>query len=123
MVVVDECGHQRKRIGWLQFYEGYRMSKIGFRAAKAKLIAALKNGEYQHATRGGDLNSKNFLLTGQVSADEVCEIAKACRGQDYTSAPHHSLPTMEVHILKRDGWYIKFYILEDPSVTFISVHM
>ncbi len=113
---------QRKRIGRLQKYEGCRISKLGFRAAKQKLVAALDKGDYLHAARSGNLNSKNLLMTGQVSAEQISNIVKACQGQDYTSAPLHNRPTMEVHILKRDGWYIKFYFLETPSVMFISVH-
>ncbi len=96
------------------------MSKIGFTAAKQKLVAALDNGDYLHAARSGNLNSKNLLLPGQVSAEQIASIVKACQGPDYTSDPLHSCPSVEVYILKGDGWYIKFCFLENPSVMFIS---
>ena len=35
--------------------------------------------------------------------------------------PHDMVKTVDVHILRKDGWYIKFYFL-DPKTIFISVH-
>lgn len=89
---------------------------------KRKLIAALENGDYAHDTNRGSIDTKNLLFTGDVSVDFVLSLAKACQGQDHSSAPHHFAPNLEVHILKREEWYIKFYFLEDPTVRFISVH-
>ncbi|WP_181427854.1 hypothetical protein [Pseudomonas mosselii] len=44
-----------------------------------------------------------------------------CDGSHYSSSPHHAVPAIEVHVLKRRGWYIKFYFIE-PQTWFISVH-
>lgn len=35
--------------------------------------------------------------------------------------PCHTGASTEVHVLRRDGWYIKFYFLDEDTV-FISVH-
>jgi hypothetical protein len=96
------------------------MKLIGFAVAKAKVIESLRNGTYQHELRGA-IDVKNALATGEVSATEVINIVQRCNGTHHRSSIHHSYPSIEVHILRRDGWYIKFYFLE-PDTWFISVH-
>ncbi len=98
------------------------MSKIGFRTAKRLLVAALESGDYAHELDRGSIETKNLLATGRVSADEVLDLVAPCRGQNHSSSAHHFDARIEVHILKINGWYIKFYVLGDPSVMFISVH-
>lgn len=44
--------------------------KTGFREAQRAVIAALESGEYQHVSRG-DIDIKNLLATGEVSARAV----------------------------------------------------
>ncbi len=92
----------------------------GFTRAKRALQAALRDGSYQHEARSG-INTKNLLATGAVSAETVLEVVKRCNGSHCESSPHHSVPSVMVHVLRRDGWYIKFYFV-DPVTTFISVH-
>lgn len=94
--------------------------RIGFREAQRAVIAALEAGEYQHVSRG-DIDVKNLLAAGEVSASEVAQVVRSCRGIHYTSSPHHAVDAIEVHVLKRDGWYIKFFFIE-PDTWFISVH-
>ena len=94
--------------------------KIGFREAQRAVIAALESGEYQHVSRG-DIDVKNLLATGEVSASEVADVVRSCRGGHHTSSPHHAVVAIEVHVLKRHGWYIKFFFIE-PDTWFISVH-
>jgi len=94
--------------------------KFGFREAQRAVIAALESGEYQHVSRR-DIDVKNLLATGEVSAGEVAEVVRSCRGIHHASTPHHAVSAIEVHVLKRDGWYIKFFFIE-PDTWFISVH-
>ncbi|MCC9006470.1 hypothetical protein [Pseudomonas putida] len=94
--------------------------KTGFREAQRAVIAALESGEYQHVSRG-DIDMKNLLATGEVSARAVVEVVRSCRGIHHASSPHHAVAAVEVHVLKRDGWYIKFFFIE-PDTWFISVH-
>ena len=93
---------------------------MGFKDAKAKILSALANGTYQHEARG-NIDEKNKLAVGEVTADEVREIIKKCRGGDHTHSPHHMDSSLTVHVLRKSGWYIKFYFI-DPDALFISVH-
>lgn len=97
------------------------MRRTGFREAKRKVIRALLEGTYQHETARSEIATKNLLLTGQVSPADICAVLMRSQGQDHSVSPHHHAPTVEVHVIKRDGWYVKFYFL-DPDTVFISVH-
>ncbi|MFO3724393.1 hypothetical protein [Pseudomonas sp. HLMP] len=92
----------------------------GFRKARRDLIAALERGDYLHVSRG-DIEVKNLLATGAVSAQEVIGIVRACSGMHHACSPHHAVAQIDVHVLRRHGWYIKFYFIE-PGAWFISVH-
>lgn len=92
----------------------------GFRTARREVIAALETGDYLHVARG-DIDVKNLLATGAVSAEQVIDVIRACNGTHYRSSPHHAVASVEVHLLRWHGWYIKFYFLE-PDTWFISVH-
>ncbi|WP_421547193.1 hypothetical protein [Pseudomonas sp. QD4] len=52
---------------------------------------------------------------------ELIEIIEQCTGRHHSSSPHHAAPQIEVHVLARRPWYIKFYFIE-PDAWFISVH-
>ena len=97
---------------------------MGFKDARSDLINCLKAENYQHEDRS-DIESKNLLSTGEINAEEVIELAKACNGKNYETSKHHFLPNQEVHILiptvAKQKWYIKFYFVE-PDVWFLSVH-
>ena len=92
----------------------------GFRQAKRDLIAALQTGTYLHAVRGS-IEVKNLLATAEVCVPELIEIIEQCTGRHHSSSPHHAAPQIEVHVLARRPWYIKFYFIE-PDAWFISVH-
>ena len=94
--------------------------ETGFRKARRQVIAALESGNYLHVSRG-DIEVRNLLATGAVSASEIVDIIRSCNGTHHSSSPHHSVATIEVHVIKRLGWYIKFYFIE-PDTWFISVH-
>jgi hypothetical protein len=94
--------------------------ETGFRKARRAVIAALESGNYQHVSRG-DIEVKNLLASGGVSASEVAHIIRSSKGAHHSSSPHHSVTTIEVHVIRRLGWYIKFYFIE-PDTWFISVH-
>ena len=106
----------------LEIYEKLRIlkGKIGFKEARKRVIAALQGGAYQHEVRS-QIDTKNLLHTGQVSSGDLCGMLKRCQGQDHAMSPHHTLPGLDIHIIKRDGWYVKFHFL-DPNTVFISVH-
>lgn len=92
----------------------------GFSEAKQKLLAALESGDYQHEVRDR-IEVKNALVTGQVSASDLALIVRKTNGLCHSMSPHHGDAAITVHLIKTDGWYIKFYFL-DPSTIFISVH-
>jgi hypothetical protein len=94
--------------------------KIGFKEAKRRAIEALRNKTYQ-ITERREIETKNLLYGNSISEKEVIEIISKCHGQDHEMRPHDMVKTVDVHILRKDGWYIKFYFL-DPETFFLSVH-
>lgn len=92
----------------------------GFKAVKRAVIAALECGDYEHVARE-DIEVKNLLAIGAVSADLVIEVIKASRGTDYECSPLHANGRVNCHLIKARGWYVKFYFI-DPATMFISVH-
>lgn len=93
---------------------------MAFKGVRYRVIKALKEGTYQHAARGS-IEDKNALMTGDISPERLITIIDRCNGTHHESSEHHEFKGIEVHILKRDGWYIKFYFV-DPDTVFISVH-
>lgn len=93
---------------------------MGFNDAKKKVLDALKNGTYQHAARA-QIDGKNLLETGDVSSEFVIKLVTKCNGNNCTISTHHQISSVEVYVLKKDGWYVKFYFI-DPDTFFISVH-
>lgn len=92
----------------------------GFVEAKRRVLLALAAGTFQHEVRHG-IDVKNLLQTGLVAAEDVAAVIRRCNGTHYTASQHHAVKQIDVHVLKRDGWYIKFYFV-DPDTIFISVH-
>lgn len=92
----------------------------GFKQVKRAVIEALKDGRYQHEARN-DINVKNLLATGEVTANEVIDLLRRSNGMQYEVSPHHSSSAFNVHIITVSTWYVKFYFL-DPDTWFISVH-
>tara|TARA_R110000850_G_scaffold214249_3_gene340173 strand:- start:4574 stop:4858 length:285 start_codon:yes stop_codon:yes gene_type:complete len=93
---------------------------MGFKAAKAALINALKNGNYQHAERGS-IDVKNLLAIGRVTAEELIEVIKRCDGTQHSCSKHHQVKELDVHLIKCNEWYVRFFFIT-PDVWFISVH-
>ena len=84
---------------------------MGFTEVKKKVLLALLSGNYEHETRSGLIDEKNQLATGQVTAAFVSNIVKRCTGSDYESSPHHKAPSVTVHVIRKNNWYVKFYFL------------
>ncbi len=97
------------------------MTGHGYKLAKAKVIAALQNGTYSHAVPRSSIETKNLLFTGAVSSEEVCDLIKHSTGSHHHASAHHLDASILVHVIRCEGWYVKFYFL-DPATIFISVH-
>lgn len=93
---------------------------MGFKEAKRLVLAALGNGSFLIESRT-NIATKNLLAMGIVSATDLIDIIGKCNGSHHSCSPHHADASIDVHVLLRDGWYIKFYVVE-PDVVFISVH-
>ena len=93
---------------------------MAYRTAKRSILKALREGNFQHESRG-DIDVKNLLAMGKVSAKEVAQLIADSDGTMHVQSPHHTVKEVMVHIIKVNGWYIKFYFLE-PDAWFISVH-
>lgn len=93
---------------------------MGFKIVKEKIIDALMNATYEHEVRM-DIDEKNRLQNGEVTAQFVIDLIRKSSGNDYSSSPHHQDRKVEVHVIVKNEWYIKFYFI-DPSAVFISVH-
>ncbi|WP_323023849.1 hypothetical protein [Castellaniella sp.] len=93
----------------------------GFRAVKRMVIAALQSGAFQHEVRS-QIDLKNLLQCGEISAAEVEALIRRSTGTEHACSPHHQVPEIDVHVIKTQGWYIKFYFVGDPDTLFISVH-
>jgi len=87
---------------------------------KRAVIDALLSGDFQFAARR-DLPLKNLLAMGMVSPTFVADIIRSSRGGDYACSPLHGKHTIDCHLIRSQGWYIKVYFLE-PDTWFVSVH-
>ncbi len=96
------------------------MAPKGFNAVRRAVLAALEAGHYQHEARDS-IDVKNLLATGAVSVNEVKDVIRRSNGLNYSCSPHHRVSSVDCHLIKAGGWYIKFYFL-DPDTIFISVH-
>ena len=102
---------------------------MGFLAAKAAVVAALREGNFEHEAREA-LAERNLLAVGDVDASEVAELVLKTRSEDYRESPHHRDQSVLVHTfrptVRGERWYIKVYFLEadrdDREAVFISVH-
>ena len=92
---------------------------MGFKDVKEKVIANLLADDYSHETRQ-DIDEKNLLAVGKITAAALAKVLKKSRGHEYSSSPHHQDSKVLVHVIICNGWYVKFYF--DPDTLFISVH-
>ena len=95
-------------------------SPAGFTAVRAAVITALLKGAFEHEARG-DIDVKNKLQTGEVTALQLVTVIKRASGASHSSSPHHFDRSVVVHVIRSQGWYVKFYFI-DPKTVFISVH-
>ena len=93
---------------------------MGFKEAKRRVLEALAEGDFLNDVRD-KIDEKNLLHTGEMTAEDVMEIVNMCNGTHHVEAPHHAAAGVSVHVLRRDGWYIKFYFI-DEETHFLSVH-
>lgn len=96
---------------------------MGFKDARALVIAALRDKRVRHEERS-DIEQKNLLHSGAVTAEFVIGLLLRCAGWEYSTSRHHSLD-VDCHIftpmMGDERWYIKAY-LEPGRAVFISVH-
>ena len=96
----------------------------GYKNVKKHVIKSLELGNYQSESRK-EIEAKNLLLTGEISAADLIKHIKSSNGNNHTTSQHHHQQNVTVHIIKCNGWYIKFYFVDieyDDSTMFISVH-
>ncbi len=102
---------------------------MGFSEAKAVVVAALHEGNFEHEAREA-LAEKNLLAVGDVDANEVAALVLKTRSEDYRESPHYWDQSVVVHTftptVRGERWYIKVYFVEtdgdDGKAMFISVH-
>lgn len=94
---------------------------MSFKDVRYRVIRALKDGTYLHAARGS-IEDKNALMTGDIPPEDLIKIIDRCNGTHHENSERHTFKGVEVHIHKRNGWYLKFYFIE-PDTVFISVHL
>jgi len=94
---------------------------MNFKEARSALIEALREGRFQHEAREAQ-EEKNFVAVGDLTAEQVIEILKACVGRHYKWEWHHVLPRVEVHVFKGKKiigswkqWFIRAYFLEEDA--------
>ncbi len=59
-----------------------------FTDIKHQVIQCLVEGSVLHEARN-DIDLKNLLEVGVISIEEVTDILKRSRGNEYESSPHH----------------------------------
>ena len=95
-----------------------------FTEIKRQVIQCLVEGNVLHEARN-EIDIKNMFAVGAISIDEVTQIIKRSRGNEYTASAHHMDQNIDVHVIKtchqKRQWYIKWYFIE-PDAIFISVH-
>lgn len=97
---------------------------MGFKEIKHEVISCLEQGNVSHEQRN-NIEIKNLLATGDITAKEVINILKQSRGNEHQNSPHHYDSNIKVHIIKTSysgvEWYIKWYF-KVPDSIFISIH-
>lgn len=100
---------------------------MGLREARQGLIAALREGRFEHEARA-TIAEKNLLAIGEIDVDDVVRMLQRTRGDQYEEVAHHWEASVTVHVfapeIERERWYVKAYFLGPPPrrAVFISVH-
>lgn len=98
---------------------------MGFKAAKAAVVRALREGNFVHENREPE---KNLLAVGDMEAEEVAKLVLKTNSHDHDESEHHWYASVVVHTFRptvdEQRWYIKAYFVDGPEAgaTFISVH-
>ncbi len=83
---------------------------MGFKAVKKQVIDCLNKGLISHEMRN-DIDIKNLLAIGEVTLEQVVDVLRRARGDNYSTSPHHLDRSIDVHIIKSlyagERWYIK----------------
>lgn len=97
---------------------------MGFTDVRTLLIDALESGRVQHEYRA-DMETKNLLAVGDVTAEVVVRLLRRCGGREYRASPYHFDRSILCHqftpAVDGERWYVKAYFLSTDAV-FISVH-
>ncbi len=94
---------------------------MSFTEVKDKVTKALTAGMFSHEPLAGSIDEKKKLVIGEMAPEFVASLIKHSTGEDYSRSPHHMAPAIEVHVIEKNDWFVKFYFLE-PDTVFISVH-
>ena len=98
---------------------------MGYRQAKRQALECIADARIEHELNRCEIDVKNLLVTGVVTAAQVADAIGRSSGTEYECCRHHYDENIEVHIIKtRHGdksWYIKGYFIS-PNVVFVSVH-
>jgi hypothetical protein len=78
-----------------------------YKIANKKILQALKEGFYQHDVRR-DIDIKNLLAIGQITAFEVSQLIALSDGTMHQETPLHTIKDLMVHVIRVKGWYIKY---------------
>ena len=95
------------------------MDSITFSQAKARCVAAIREGSLEHEAREVK-ERKNLLAINAIDVEEAISLVQSTRGQQAKSAPHHADHSIQVWVFQPKDWYIKFYFIE--KCMFISFH-
>lgn len=79
---------------------------MGFDEVKRSLLEALRVGQIQHDFRP---EGKNLLASGLVDPSKAMALIGRARGHEAHESPHHEDASVQVWVLRPQGWYIKFY--------------
>jgi hypothetical protein len=103
---------------------------MGFKQARAAVLASLRSGNYSHWPRS-DYLYKNWLAAGRMTEDEVIRLLVGCRGNQHRPGNQKAPNGNAVHEFfpEADGvhWYIKAYLNEESGeatieAVFMSIH-
>eukprot|EP01036_Dinobryon_divergens_P002376 gene2376-3127_t len=88
---------------------------VGYKSARKEILHALRNGNYQHESRG-DIDVKNLLAMGKISATEVAVLIASSDGSMHTESPHHVVKEITVHRAQiNSGTLMKLFIDGDQG--------
>ena len=101
------------------------MRPHGISTGERQVLECLAEGRVGHELLRCEIDIKNLLVTGVVTATQVADAIGRSDGTEYECRRHHIDELIDVHIIRTfhhdRSWYIKWYFVS-PNVVFISVH-